>query len=148
MVKACAMSYKYVKINIGLCYYLETTCTLLLTIVGLFLPEEVYPKYTPPLPFMMPYLNSKSWFTWGLNTVIQTFGIYLYDAIAVIIFSFICVHYVALLAHVDEIVEKFGVLKVKLVDARRGMNVKRFENSRRGAWEILGAMSHKLHSDK
>lgn len=44
MVKARAMSYKYVKINIGLCYYLGTTCTLLPTVVGFFLPEEIYPN--------------------------------------------------------------------------------------------------------
>lgn len=139
LVKARAMSYKYVKINIGMCYYLGTTCTLLPAILGLFLPEEVYPKYTPPMPFMLPFLNPQSWFTWGLNTIVQTFAIYIYDAIGAIIFSFICVHYVALLAYVDEIVDKIGEMKLKIIDGQREMNVRVIVNARkvkhRNAWQ-------------
>lgn len=148
MVKARAMSYKYVKINIGMCYYLGTTCTLLPTVVGFFLPEEMYPKFTPPLPFMLPFLEPQSWFTWGLNTILQTFAIYLYDAVGAIIFSFICVHYATLLAYVDEIVDKIGVLKMKLIESRREMNVKRIENGRKGAWQLLAEMGQNVDGDE
>lgn len=44
-----------------------------------FLPEDVVPKYTPPMPVNLPLLDPQTWTAFTLNTILQTAGVSMYD---------------------------------------------------------------------
>lgn len=106
VVKARKLCAKVVLINIGLCYFLGTTCTILPAIIGIFLPEDVVPKYTPPMPFHLPVLDSQTWIAFWLNTLLQSAGVSMYDTLDGILFSIFAMHYIALVPYCDKIIDK------------------------------------------
>lgn len=45
--------------------------TLGFAIIGLFLPEKIHPKYSPPLPYDLPFKNQKTYLACFVTTVLQ-----------------------------------------------------------------------------
>lgn len=38
----------------------------------IFLPENIYPKYSTPLPYFLPFTNQDTWIAFGTNLIAQT----------------------------------------------------------------------------
>ena len=82
---------------------------VLLPIVTLFLPEEIYPKYTTPLPTCLPIQNRDNWPVYGLTVFIQItscFTLAFHFIYTYCVFTTILIHIMGFLDIILETVEE------------------------------------------
>lgn len=115
-VKARLACIRIVKINIVVCYYLGFSCTVLPAILGLFIAPG---EFAPPLPFVLPYLNPKTWIAFVLDTFAQSSALFVYDTLGGILFSVFGIHYYASVAFVDDLVEKIQEIGREILEKER-----------------------------
>ncbi|XP_063708809.1 uncharacterized protein LOC134837369 [Culicoides brevitarsis] len=79
--------------------------------LGLILPESIYPKFSLPIPFVLPFKDQENWIVFGATAAIQV-------VITIVFVFFICflleinisiiLHFLGMLDIVREIIEKLG----------------------------------------
>lgn len=107
---------KLVKFNIVFCYYLGFSCTLIPAVMGLFLAPG---EFAAPMPFVLPYLNPRTWTAFILNTFFQASACFVWDTLGGVIFSFFGIHYYATNAYVDDLNDKIQALGREIAEKER-----------------------------
>lgn len=63
---------KIIQLTRTLFYVDNFGITMGIAFIGLFLPENVYPKYSPPVPFYLPFPNQETWLAFITTTLTET----------------------------------------------------------------------------
>ena len=90
---------------------------IVFAIIGLFLPEEIYPKYTTPLPFCLPIKNRDNWIVYSVTLFIQiisnfTTGIhFIYSFCIFITISFHIMGYLDIILEVIEEIKSYLLIE-------------------------------------
>lgn len=130
---------RLVKVNIIVCYYLGFSATIFPAVTGLILAPG---EFNPPMPFMLPFLNPKTWTAFLLNTLLQTSACFVWDTMGGVMFSFFGIHFYATYAYIDDLCEKIQALgrgifekdreKQEMVQPSRVKQYKRNQNGKNG----------------
>lgn len=107
---------RLVKVNIIVCYYLGFSATIFPAVTGLILTPG---EFNPPMPFMLPFLNPKTWTAFLLNTILQTSACFVWDTLGGVMFSFFGIHFYATYAYIDDLCEKIQALGTQIVEKDR-----------------------------
>lgn len=85
--------------------------TIGFAIIGIFLPESIYPKFSPPIPFFLPFTNQQTW-TAFISTVLVIFHMATHISImsGFVLAFFYCIS-IHILGFLDIILDVIGKIK-------------------------------------
>ena len=112
-------SYNFTK-GIVIGFTADAFCvTILFAIVGTLLPESIHPKFSPPLPYYLPFKNQESWFTFITTVLFQFKCSYMVGVLAAYSMSILVTTSMHIFGYLDVIVHSLGMLKTQLTEREK-----------------------------
>lgn len=74
-------------------------------IIGQLLPDEIYSKYRPPQPFILPVEDHENWTIYSITTIMQCFGMFFGQVLPCLYYSYFCVVCAIFFAHLNIILD-------------------------------------------
>ncbi|XP_063697534.1 uncharacterized protein LOC134828485 [Culicoides brevitarsis] len=110
---------------------LSLTITFAFAVITLFLPEHIYPKFSPPIPYYLPFPNQKTWPAYIITVSVHTQAGLHAATLTSFVFGFFYAIVIHILGVLDMVLDSIKLLKAELLEKikrRESLSTSSFDN--------------------